>query len=87
MEWKAKTTTNTFANFQAFFNAHNTVVHNLDKHTRTKAKDVCFHSTNSTRVMEERLCEKMEPALKKLDVATKDTVNLALGIKPKPPTA
>ena len=50
----------------------------------TKAKDAGFHSANSAREIEDRLCANIELALEELAVATKETTNLAVGITPKP---
>ena len=85
MEWKAKTTHNTFANFKQFLIDRNRVVRNQDKHKKTEATDVGFHSASSAQEIEDRLTDKMAMAFKELAVATEETINLAFGTKPKPP--
>jgi hypothetical protein len=42
-----------------------------------------FYNANSVKVIEDHLFEKMPDAFKKLDVATKETINLAVGSKHK----
>jgi hypothetical protein len=83
-EWKAKTTGNAFANFKRFFIDRDLVVRDRDKHKKTNAKDVGFHSANSARELEERLTDKMASAFKELAVATEETINLVVGTKPEP---
>ena len=62
-------------------------MHDRVKHKKTKANDTGFHSANSNQEIEDGLTDKMVMAFKELAVATKETINLAVGNKPKPPTA
>ena len=87
MEWKVKTTRNSFANFKQFFINRALVVRNRDKHKKTKVKETGFHSANSAMEMEERLTDKMALAFKELAVATEETINLAIGTKTNPSSA
>ena len=84
-KWKVRTTHNTFAEVKQLFINHDLVVRDRDKHTRMKAKDAGFHSANNAQEIKDRLTNKMAMAFKELAVATEETINLAVGNKPKPP--
>ena len=86
-EWKVRSTHNTFAKFKQFFIDRDLVVRDRNKHKKTEAKDAGFHSANSAQEIKDHLTDKMTLAFKELAVATEETINLAVGNKPKPPAA
>ena len=78
-EWKAKTTNNALADFKVFFINRDNIVCDRNKHKRTKAKDSGFHSANSAKKIEDNLAENLKTTMAALALATKETINKALG--------